>query len=108
MTDIRIEEQYKNYTLIKHLGRGTYGDVYLVKHNSEDEPYAMKVIDLKNRPDQFINQVIEEVKNHSKLKHPNIVVLMDTYFTPNKEQICLILEYADGGDIRQLVKSKNN
>ncbi len=44
----------------------------------------MKVIYLIGKDPIYINQIIEEVKNHAKLKHPNIVHLMDYFLTPNR------------------------
>jgi len=45
------------------------------------------------------------VKTHAALKHPNIISIVDYYRTPNDDKFCIIMEYANGGDLHEKVKA---
>ena len=42
------EAKKEDFKMIKQLGAGTYGKVYLVEHKITKAKYAMKIIDKKN------------------------------------------------------------
>jgi len=71
-TDIK-----KDYTFVKELGKGTYGNVYLGKHKRTGEERAIKEIQRTKikRYDWFIN----EVNAMKILDHPNIIKLFEIY-----------------------------
>lgn len=39
------------------------------------------------------------------LNHPNIVKFYDVYKTKTKK-LCIVMEYADGGDLNKIIKAK--
>lgn len=40
-----------------------------------------------------------------RLHHPNIVGYRDSFLTPRKEHLCIVMEYCDGGDLSTLIKN---
>lgn len=34
-----------------------------------------------------------------RLHHPNIVGYRDSFLTPRKDHLCIVMEYCDGGDL---------
>lgn len=48
----------------------------------------------------------KEYKILSALQHPNIIKLKEVYKT-KKGKLCIVMEYADGGDLAQRIKAQN-
>lgn len=87
-----------DFTLVKVLGKGSYGKVMLVKHKTSDEVFAMKML----RKDDIIkrNQA-EHTKSERKVlevvAHPFVVALHYAFQTPKK--LYFVLEYCPGGEL---------
>ena len=48
-----------------------------------------------------------EVDLLKRLTHPNIVGYRESFVHQNKESLCIVMEYCDGGDLCGLIKSAN-
>ena len=84
-----------DYEIIRELGHGGMGRVYLVRNVLSDRTEAMKVLlpDLAARSD-FVARFMREIKTLAGLDHPNIAVLR-TAFTAG-DQFVMIMEYVEG------------
>ena len=91
----------KEYEPEGQLGEGDYGQVYLVKHKKMNLHRAMKVIPMKLKAEEKVNEEIELLK---QLDHPNIAKLFE-YFCDD-DKYYLITEYCEGGDLYDLIKKK--
>ena len=91
----------KEYEPEGQLGEGDYGQVYLVKHKKMNLHRAMKVIPMKLKAEEKVNEEIELIK---QLDHPNIAKLFE-YFCDD-DKYYLITEYCEGGDLYDLIKKK--
>lgn len=66
------------YKLIKELGRGSVGRVYLGRHTSWDLTYAIKILAPEVIKDASVLQRFQmEAKVASSLRHPNIIQVVD-------------------------------
>lgn len=66
------------YHLIKELGRGSVGRVYLGRHTSWDLTYAIKILAPEVIKDASVLQRFQmEAKVASSLRHPNIIQVVD-------------------------------
>ena len=94
-------QRIKNYQIIKKIGRGSYGDVFKAR-NAEDRIVAIKEIRSRD-PDieKYIQGEISVIEE--KLKHPNIVKVLD-YFTDNT--LYIAMEFCNLGDLSDHVLSK--
>ncbi len=92
----------------QELGSGSYGRVYLIKHNITNEEYALKVIDKKKLKQMYGETDImkNEINIQSKLIHENIIRLYNVYEDENS--INLILEYAKNGNLYELLSQPEN
>ena len=100
VTDESGRRRVNDYDVLKHLGSGRYGEVFLVE-NKEKEMYAMKEVSKK----VFTNQksdLSKEVLVLTKIDHPNVVKLIEVLDDESLTQQFLILEYVDGGPIMTL------
>ena len=93
-----MEEQRKrlgDYEIVRELGHGGMGQVYLVRNVISDRIEAMKVLlpDLAQQGD-LANRFMREIKLLASLEHPNIAQLRTAFTAEN--QLVMIMEYVEG------------
>ena len=90
-----VPERIGDYEIIRELGHGGMGKVYLARNVLSDRIEAMKVIlpDLAGRS-EFVTRFMREIKTLAALDHPNIAALR-TAFTAG-DQFVMIMEYVEG------------
>ena len=87
-----------DYELVSLLGKGSFGEVFLVKRRSDDAPFAMKVLKKEVVFGQnLIKYAMTERNVLSYIKHPFIVSLECAFQTNNS--LFLLLSYCPGGDL---------
>ena len=96
---------HPNYEIVRELGRGGMGVVYLARNKLMGRLEVLKVVGghLVERPgvrDRFLR----EVQSAAKLHHKNIVAAYSAMRLG--ESIVLAMEYIDGEDLAQMVKSR--
>jgi protein-serine/threonine kinase len=88
----------EDFTLLKMIGKGSYGKVLLVKKNDTEEVFAMKMLkkDYIARRNQ-IEHTRTERSILEKVNHPYIVKLRYAFQNPKK--LYFVLEYCPGGEL---------
>lgn len=82
------------------LGKGSFGEVYLVKQKKTSQLYAMKVLDKDRIMAQNIFKYAMTERNVLSLtSHPFIVKL--NYAFQTTEKLFLLLDYCPGGDLAE-------
>ena len=92
--------QFGDYTIIKKLGEGGMGKVYLVHNNSNGEKQALKVLQKIDNAD-MIRYFIREAQILSELDHPNIVKIKGQGNHNRRPYIAM--EYVIGKTLAELV-----
>eukprot|EP01064_Diplonema_japonicum_P032832 TRINITY_DN6293_c4_g1_i1.p1 TRINITY_DN6293_c4_g1~~TRINITY_DN6293_c4_g1_i1.p1 ORF type:complete len:247 (+),score=61.58 TRINITY_DN6293_c4_g1_i1:90-743(+) len=95
----------EKYTRIKHIGKGNMGACFLMRNNDDGKHYVMKQIDLANLSKRERRQALNEARVLSSLKHPNIINYVDSFLARRTDHLCIVMEYADAGDIAGRLKS---
>ena len=88
------------YNIIRELGRGGMGAVYLARHQLKGDEVALKVMLPKVALDQRAQEIfLREARVTKALKHPNVVQLLDSGCSEGT--FFFTLEYCDGGSVDQ-------
>ena len=93
-------QQLGRWNLTTKLGEGAFANVYLATSGSQQ--CVAKVINTQRDGVREIAQ--KEVRMLTRLKHPNIVRLMDTMTSPRR--IVMVLELCSGGHLLGLVRGR--
>ena len=93
--------QMKDFTVLKIIGKGSFGKVYLVRPEnaiSSQELYAMKVL---NKADVIRRHQIEHTLTERKImaetSHPFIISMRFAF--QSKERLYMITDYCPGGEL---------
>ena len=94
------EEDYEFGDIV---GKGRFGEVFLVRHKASDLVVAAKVMHkstmMKYRASR---QLVREIKIHSVLDHPNIIKCYGVL--QNEENVYMLMEYAPNGNLYTKLK----
>ncbi|KAK1832779.1 Serine/threonine-protein kinase ssp1 [Podospora conica] len=93
-----------NYEIIEELGRGVHGKVKLARNQTTQELVAIKIIprfSKKRRLGKVTSQdkSKREIAILKKIRHPNVVALLEIIDDPEQKKIYMVLEFAEAGEI---------
>lgn len=88
------------YEFLKELGSGSFGRVVKVRKNKSDkEVYAMKQIKMMQLNAREKDNALNEVRLLASIDSPNIISYKSAFFEEFGSTLCILMEYADGGDL---------
>src|SRR6185437_10492879 len=92
------------YRLLRRLGEGGMGTVYLGYIESQDRQVAIKVLaDRLASNRAYVDRFLREARNGSRLDHPNIVHTIEAGKDEASGKNYLVMEYVDGPSARTLL-----
>ena len=92
-----------DYILLKCLGRGTFGEVFLTTKEGQSEVYATKKMDREYADNPKVSKYLQnEIDILKELNHKNIVRLIDVKIT--QSHYYLIMEFCNGGSLSDCLK----
>ncbi|MBY0230284.1 MAG: protein kinase, partial [Gemmataceae bacterium] len=96
--------EHPRYRVLRLLGKGGMGEVWLAEHRVMQRLVALKVIrrDLLDSPD-LADRFVREVLAAGKLSHPNIVAALDAEQAGDTH--FLVMEFVDGSSIAAHVRA---
>jgi serine/threonine-protein kinase len=95
----------KGYTILKELGRGGMGSVWLARHDQTGRFVAIKVMLPRVAADQrCVTQFLREMDVTRVLDHPNVVRLQDAGYS--RGTFFIILDYCEGGSVADLAEQR--
>ena len=101
----RTHQPVHQYTLLRELGRGAMGVVYLARGNALGNKVALKLIAPETAAARSaIDRFLREMSVVSQLKHPNIVEFFEQGTT--KGRFWFAMEYVDGVNLETLANQK--
>jgi WD40 repeat protein/serine/threonine protein kinase len=91
------------YELLRPLGRGGMGVVYLARHGELGRPAALKLLSTVRGDDEALAERFRtEVRSAAALGHPQIVQLYELGKAPDGRTFAAF-EYVDGGSLQQAI-----
>jgi serine/threonine protein kinase len=93
-----------DYTVERLLGRGGMADVYRAhttrRGGAQERVVIKRLLPALVRQREFVRRFMREANIGAKLKHPNIVGLLDV--GKDEDNYCLVMEYVDGRNLDTL------
>lgn len=97
--------QIGRYRILRKLGAGGMGVVYLAEDPTLHRTVALKVlVKTANTPPNLIKRFSAEAQTSAKLRHPNIVTVFDSGDADG--HLFLALEYIDGPDLEKVIRKQ--
>ncbi len=94
-----------NCRLLRKIGQGGMGAVYLAHHETLDKSVAVKILPESLASDsEFIQRFLREARAAAKLDHPNVIHILDAGSAEGMHYI--VMEYADGTDLQKIIEKK--
>ena len=100
--EIYVGSRLSDFEIVKQLGKGSYGTVYVVRSKLDKNTYVMKKMELNHLKESQQRECYREVSILRKVSHPNIIKYYSSFL--ENESLCIIMEYAELGDLYTLIK----
>ena len=92
----------QSYKVIEPIGEGSFGSVYLAQDEG-GQRYALKKIHI----DPFeIDQALQEIELMKKFQHPNLVRIYNYHLDEDAEELQIVMEYCEQGDLMRHFTNK--
>jgi len=87
----------EKYRKLEIAGRGSFGHAVVVQNIQDRKIYIMKIIDVSKMDRKQKEEALNEVHVLKAMRHPYIVTYRESFM--DKRCLCIVMDYADGGDI---------
>lgn len=98
------QSMWNDIEVIRAIGKGTHGTVVLARRRLDGAVVAVKRVRTSQISENGRKQADNEVILLKSLYHVNIVRFYDHFMVD--DELNIVMEYADGGNMRQLVKMR--
>lgn len=105
MDEFRSSSMDEKYQRIKVLGKGSFGKAYLVKNTEANALCVVKQMETSMMDPKERNEAVKEAMLLKRMDHPNIVRFQEVFMT-RKGRLCIVMDYADGGDVHMEIKRR--
>ncbi|NXK78588.1 NEK4 kinase, partial [Amazona guildingii] len=93
------------YYFLRAVGKGSYGEVSLVRHLQDCKQYVIKRLNLKNASSRERKAAEQEAQLLSQLKHPNIVTYRESW-QGEDGLLYIVMGFCEGGDLYHKLKEQ--
>ena len=93
----------KEFELLNKIGEGAYSQVFKVLRRSDQEVYALKKVYMTKLKPKEKNNALNEIRILASVNHPNVISYKQAFFDNESECLCIIMDFADGGDLYQMI-----
>ncbi|NXN23895.1 NEK4 kinase, partial [Nycticryphes semicollaris] len=93
------------YCFLRAVGKGSYGEVSLVRHRQDSKQYVIKKLNLKNASIRERRSAEQEAQLLSQLKHPNIVTYRESW-QGEDGLLYIVMGFCEGGDLYHKLKEQ--
>jgi serine/threonine-protein kinase len=94
-----------DYHIVRLIGYGGMGEVYLAQHHLTGQQVAIKVLAFHLAEEMDLRiRFLDEARILARLDHPNIVMLHN--FKQERERMHIIMQYVDGESLDRIIERK--
>uniref|UniRef100_A0A8D0C7Q4 Serine/threonine-protein kinase Nek4 n=1 Tax=Salvator merianae TaxID=96440 RepID=A0A8D0C7Q4_SALMN len=93
------------YAFVRAVGKGSYGEVSLVRHRQDNKQYVIKKLNLKHASSRERKAAEQEAQLLSQLKHPNIVTYKESW-EGEDGLLYIVMGFCEGGDLYHKLKEQ--
>jgi serine/threonine-protein kinase len=96
------------YRVVKKLGEGGMGSVYLAEHTTINKRLAIKVLSPEfSHKQDLVDRFLQEARAASMIDQENVVEITDFGSTPNGS-VFFVMEYLQGEDLSDTIKNQGS
>jgi serine/threonine-protein kinase len=100
-----MAKQIGKYQILRTLGQGAMGEVYLAHHPVIGREVAIKtILPTAAKGEDAEGRFRREAEAAGQLNHPNLVTIYD--FDKDQDTFFLVMEYVKGDDLEDLIKQR--
>eukprot|EP00759_Apiculatamorpha_spiralis_P012732 PhF_6_TR19658/c1_g1_i1/m.28691/K08857/NEK1_4_5; NIMA (never in mitosis gene a)-related kinase 1/4/5 len=97
----------RNYMITSQLSSSNTSKVYVVTIPQGTQQFVAKVINLKSMSAKDLRHIQSEIRCLAQCDHPHVIRYVEGGYI-GQEQAYLIMEYAQGGDLRKQIKLRKS
>jgi NIMA (never in mitosis gene a)-related kinase 1/4/5 len=88
-----------DFIVLSKIGEGAYSSVHKVKRLSDGNIYALKKVRISGLKEKEKENALNEVRLLASISCDFIVKYKEAFFDTPSNTLCIVIEYADGGDL---------
>jgi len=93
------------YKKVKLLGKGGFGAAILVQSREDRrKQLVIKEVKISSLSKKEVDDAKREAAFLKELKHQNIVSYVESFVDKSAGKLCIVMDFADGGDLHQLLE----
>jgi serine/threonine protein kinase len=100
----RLPERIGKYEIVRVLGKGGMGTVYLGRDADLDRAVAIKVLRNSVSDDELLQRFLREARAAANLRHENIITIYEV--GEHDRQPFMAMEYVDGPSLGQVITGR--
>ena len=93
-----------DYSRGKFLSKGAFGQAFLARCNKSHKEFVVKMVDISRCDEKERVAARKECAILGSLRHPNVIEYRESF--EEKGQLCIVMAYADGGDLTGRLKAQ--
>ncbi|MEO6334575.1 MAG: serine/threonine-protein kinase, partial [Pyrinomonadaceae bacterium] len=99
---LRTGDHFAHYKIVRQIGAGGMGEVYLAQDEKLDRRVAIKILNERfGKDDSYLQRFIREAKAASSLNHPNILVIHE--ISIGEDANFIVSEFVEGRTLRDVI-----
>ncbi len=89
----------KNFEQLNQVGKGAFSEVFKARRIKDGQLYALKKCRLGVLKPKEKQNALNEIRILASVNSPNIVRYKEAFFDDSSGFLCLIMEFAESGDL---------
>ncbi|KRW98194.1 Protein kinase-like domain [Pseudocohnilembus persalinus] len=100
------ETSFQDFNINSKLGEGAFSSVYKVVRKSDNNVYALKKVKMNKLTEKEKNNALNEIRILASINNENIIGYKEAFYDEYSQSLCIIQEFADGGDVISLISKQ--